>query len=123
MTARNKNGSGSGRVLLASASAVRRAGLEALIKSSRSLRLVGSISNPQAIAERAGDLRPDIILADLDQESSLALSAHFVVPVIVLIDDPDPGWAAQALRFGVKAILNRDLGHEEILYAIKAAAS
>ena len=123
MTANHKNGSGSVRVLLASPSAVRRAGLEALVKTSRSLRLVGSLSNPQAISERASDLRPDIILADLDHESSLRLSAHFVVPVIVLIDDPDPGWAAQALRFGVKAILNRDAGHEDILYAIQAAGS
>ena len=123
MTANSKNGSGSVRVLLASPSAVRRAGLEALIKSSRSLRLVGSLSNPQAISERARELRPDIILADLDHESSLPLSAHFVFPVVVLIDNPDPGWAAQALRFGVKAILNRDRGHQEIFHAIKAVGS
>ena len=123
MTANNKNGSGRVRVLLASASAVRRAGLEALLKSSRSLTLVGSLSNPLAISERARDLRPDIILADLDQESTLPLSAHFLVPVIVLIDNPDPGWAARALKYGVKAILNRERDHEEILYAIKAAGS
>jgi len=110
-------------VLLASSSAVRRAGLEALLKTGPSLRLAGSLGSLQAISERASELRPDIILADLDQESSLPLSAHFVVPVVALIDDPDPGWAAQALRLGVKAILNRDLGHEEILYAIKAAGS
>lgn len=110
-------------MLVASASAVRRAGLEALVKSTRSLRLVASLSKPQAISERASDLRPDIILADLDQESSLPLSSPFVIPVIVLIDNPDPGWAAEALRFGVKAILNRDRGHEEILCAIEAAGS
>jgi two-component system, NarL family, response regulator YdfI len=123
MTAGNKNGSGSVRVLIASASAVRRAGLEALVKSSRWLRLIGSMSNPQAIFERANDLRPDIILTDLDHRSSLRLPAPFVFPVIALIDDPDPGWAAQALRFGVKAILNRDCGNEEILHAIKAAGT
>jgi len=123
MTAGNKNGRGSVRVLLASASAVRRAGLEALVKSSGSLTLIGSMSNTQVIFERASDLRPDIILADLDHESSLRLPAHFIFPAIVLIDDPDPGWTAQALRFGVKAILDRDRGHEEILYAIKAASS
>ena len=123
MTANNKNGSGSLRVLLASASAVRRAGLEALVKSSPSLRLIGSLGNPQAISERASEFRPDVIVADLDRESSLRLSAHFPCPVIVLIDDPDPGWAAQALRLGVRAILNRDLGHQEILYAMKTAGS
>jgi DNA-binding NarL/FixJ family response regulator len=41
----------------------------------------------------------------------------------VLIDDADPGWAAQALRSGVKAILSRDSGGEEILPAIMAAYS
>ena len=40
---------------------------------------------------------------------------------MLLIDDPDSLWTAQALRSGVKAILSRDAGIEEILPAILAA--
>jgi NarL family two-component system response regulator YdfI len=110
-------------VLLASASAVRRAGLEALVKSAPSLKLVGSLSSPKVISQRAAELPADFALIDLEHESALPLSTNFFFPFVVLIDDPDPGWSAQALRLGAKAILNRDAGAEEILSAIKAANS
>jgi two-component system, NarL family, response regulator YdfI len=123
MTQIGKNGSGSVRVLLASASVVRRAGLEALVKSAAWLKLVGSLSSPKAISQRAVELASDVALVDLEHESALPLSIEFIFPLVVLIDDPDPGWSAQALRLGAKAILNRDIGAEAILSTIKAAHS
>jgi DNA-binding NarL/FixJ family response regulator len=42
-------------------------------------------------------------------------------PVVALIDEPSADWTAHALRSGVKAILPRDSGMEEILAAIQAA--
>lgn len=121
MTEASKNGSGKLQVLLASASAVRRRGLESLVKSVPSFKLVGSLSSTQAISPRATELRPDVAMVDVDRESSLALSTRFLFPVVILIDDPDPNWMAQALRLGAKAILNRDAGPEEIVSAVKAA--
>src|SRR5579864_8041262 len=105
MRATSKNGSGSVRVLLASASAVRLAGLEALVKSAPSLRLVGTLQNPQAIFARAPESKADVVLVDLERESSLALTTKISSPVVLLIDNPDPNWTAHALGFGVRAIL------------------
>jgi two-component system, NarL family, response regulator YdfI len=114
-----KNGSGAIRVLLASASAVRRAGLEAIIKESSSFKLVGALQGPQAIAQRAADLQPDVVVADLEQESPLITQTD--LPVVALIDNPSAAWTVQALRSGVKSILPREAGTDEIIPAIQAA--
>src|SRR6266566_1390385 len=113
-----KNGSGAIRVLLASASAVRRAGLELILKQSSSFKLVGAVHSTQMIGQRAAELQPDVILADFDRESPVI--AHNGLPVVALIDNPTAAWAAQALRSGVKSIL-REAGSEEIVAAIHAA--
>src|SRR5439155_1568599 len=114
-----KNGSGAIRVLLASASAVRRAGLELILKQSSSFKLVGAVHSTQMIGQRAAELQPDVILADFDRESPVI--AHNGLPVVALIDNPTAAWAAQALRSGVKSILPREAGSEEIVAAIHAA--
>ncbi len=114
-----KNGSGAIRVLLASASAVRRAGLELILKQSSSFKLVGAVHSTQMIGQRAAELQPDVILADFDRESPVI--AHNGLPVVALKDNPTAAWAAQALRSGVKSILPREAGSEEIVAAIHAA--
>src|SRR5256886_13602464 len=91
-----KNGSGAIRVLLASASAVRRAGLELILKQSSSFKLVGAVHSTQMIGQRAAELQPDVVLADFDRESPVI--AHNGLPVVALIDNPTAAWAAQALR-------------------------
>lgn len=111
------------RVLLASASGVRRAGLETFVKSTPSLRLAGSLQSVQRIAHAPTGSHPDVALIDLDRESSLALSVVFPFPLVVLINNPDPSWTAQALRSGVKAMLSREADAKEILAAITAAHS
>lgn len=110
-------------VLLASASPVRRAGLEALLKSAPALKLVGSLQGTQNVTLRGAELKPGVILVDLDRESSLHLNGSPNIPMVALIDQPGVGWAAQALRSGVKAILPREAGIAEILPAILAAHS
>jgi DNA-binding NarL/FixJ family response regulator len=51
------------------------------------------------------------------------LPARVSSTTVILIDDPDPGWTAQALRAGVGAILERDASPAQIVGAIKAAQS
>jgi NarL family two-component system response regulator YdfI len=113
------NGGGVIRVLLAAASTVRRAGLEALLKQAPSVKLAGSLHGPPALAQYAAQLQPDVVLLDLESETSGGESA--ALPVVALIDEPSADWTAQALRSGVKAILPRDSGMDEILSAIQAA--
>ena len=114
-------------MLLAAASAVRRAGLEALIKNAPLLKLAGSLQATLALAQYASQLQPDVILLDLENsdrhlESQPTLPRiPSIVPVVALIDEPSADWAAHALRSGVKAIIPRDSGMDEILAAITAA--
>jgi DNA-binding NarL/FixJ family response regulator len=115
------NGGGHVGVVVASASAVRRAGLEAMVKSAPSLELIGSLQGTQTAAVRALELRADVVLADLEKPSSLPIPGPLAVAAVVLVDNPEPGWTAQALRSGVKAILPRDAGAEDMIPAVIAA--
>jgi NarL family two-component system response regulator YdfI len=114
-----RNGGAVIRVLLVAASAVRRAGLEALLKTVPSVKLVGSLHNSQAVEQYAAQLQPDVLLLDLDAETPTRLSTSLAV--VALIDEPSADWVASALRSGVKAILPRDSSIDEILAAIQAA--
>ena len=105
------------RVLLVSFSAVRRAGLESLISKAAGLKLVASLHDLRMISLRAEELQPDVIVVD-DQFQILAGLAW---PVVSLVDDVSPEWAASALRAGVKAILARDSGADEVASAVRAA--
>jgi len=106
-------------VLLAAASTVRRAGLEALVQKAPLLQLVGSLHNVLAVAQYAAQLQPDVVLLDLENETPARESTAF--PLVALIDEPSADWTGHALRSGVKAILPRDSSMEEILAAIQAA--
>jgi DNA-binding NarL/FixJ family response regulator len=113
-----RNGSGAIRVLLASASGVRRAGLEVILKQPSSVKLVGTVQST-LIGQRAVELQADVVLADFERETPVI--AHHGLPVVALVDNPTAAWTAQALRSGVKSILPREAGCEEIVAAIHAA--
>jgi len=123
----DKNGGGAIRVLVASASAVRRTGLETIIKTTPPLKLVSSAHGISALSAQAREFQPDIILADLERADpnfialvSSIWQAHAAPIFVLLIDAPDSGWTSRALRAGVKAILPRDALSEEIFSAIQA---
>ena len=116
----SKRNGGSGiRVLLAAASGVRRAGLETLIRNTAALTLVGSLQSTRSLAQHLRDLDPDVIL--IDAEPVQSLDPAISTPIVVLIDEPDATWTAQALRSGVKAILPRDADMEDVVAALRAA--
>jgi NarL family two-component system response regulator YdfI len=117
-----RNGGGAIRTLLVAASAVRRAGLEALIEASPGLKLVGSLQSADSLRQHVRDLQPDVVVVDLDQGNRSAVLDPGIggMPLVILVDDPDPVWGAQALRSGVRAILPRDVDSDEILSAIQA---
>ena len=113
-----KNGAGVIRVLLASTSAVRRAGLEALLGRSPEVKLVGSVQGLKTIEQRARDAEADVVVIDLDTDAELPQVT--TAPAVVLTDDAPVGWSAAAVRAGARAILARDPGAEEISAAIHA---
>ena len=123
MMSARKNGSGGIRVAVASASALRRAGLEGLIKSTPALKLVASLREVPKLAEQIDGFQTQVLVADLDGNSSFPTSWSLALPVVALADKPNPGWTAQALRSGIKAILPRDADADAIRAAILAAHS
>ena len=112
------------RVLVAAASGVIRAGLESLVRASPSLELAGSepdLSNLAAAVERD---RPDVLLADLeDQPDEPAPELLAPVAMVLLAAGPGAPWIAEALRAGVRSVLPRDVAVGEITAAIEAAAA
>jgi DNA-binding NarL/FixJ family response regulator len=119
------NGSGAIRVLVSAASAVRRSGLEALVRSAPGLKLVGSAAGLGTLRSSVSGLQPDIVLVDLSAPDPELLSATSLLEahaaVVALIDEPEASWVARALRARVRAILPRDSSEEEIHSAVYAA--
>jgi two-component system, NarL family, response regulator YdfI len=126
--ARNDGGSGLIRVLVAATSAVRRGGLEAIVRENSSFRLAGSAPGLVGLAERVREMQPDVILVDLAQPdaqfpSIVASLEHGDTAVVALVDEPDASWTSRALRAGVRALLARESGPAEIHSAIRTANS
>jgi DNA-binding NarL/FixJ family response regulator len=132
------------RVLVVAASAVARAGLEALVKGSESLELAGSTgaSGIASLAEEIRDSRPDVVLMELephDEEHLEALAAlggrgaddgagHALEDsgepaIVVLVSDVEGRWVAETLRAGARGVLPRHASAGEIVAAVEAAAS
>ena len=116
------------RVLVAATSAVRRGGLEAIVREDSTFRLVGSASGMVGLVERVREVQPDVILVDLAQPdaqfpSIVASLEQADSAVVALIDEPDASWTARALRAGVRALLARESGPAEIHSAIRTASS
>jgi len=124
----NKNGGGAIRVVVAATSAVRRGGLEAMVRADSSFQLSGSALSLLGLDARAREIQPDVVVADLAHPdpqfaSTVALLEEASIAVVALIDEPDPGWASRALRAGLHAILPRESSASEILSAIRVASS
>jgi DNA-binding NarL/FixJ family response regulator len=123
-----ERGGGVIRVLVAATSAVRRGGLEAIVREDSTFRLVGSASGMVGLVERVREVQPDVILVDLAQPdaqfpSIVASLEQADSAVVALIDEPDASWTARALRAGVRALLARESGPAEIHSAIRTASS
>ena len=119
------------RTLVAAASPVVRAGLEALLTRSASVAVVG-VSAAVALADDIETHEPQVVLFAVDARegppaivSRLALSPDAVsrTPALVLMADaPNATWAADALRAGARGVLPSDATLGEIIAALEAAA-
>jgi NarL family two-component system response regulator YdfI len=110
------------RIVIAAASAVVRAGLEALLSATPGWEVAGSFAD----ASHVESLRPDVLVAALPVGGLPAVSnsATNAAPAIVLLtSEGQPEWTADALRSGVRALLPRDAPAAAILAAVEAAAN
>jgi two-component system, NarL family, response regulator YdfI len=111
------------RVLIAAHSAVVRAGLEAIVRSSPELELAGA-SDPENLEPAVEREQPDVVLVDLelpgDPDPPTAPSG---AATVFLSDHPPGAWTAEAFRAGARAVLPRAAAAPEILAAIEAPQS
>lgn len=119
------------RVLVAAASPVVRAGLEALLAGSASLVVLPGSGSPASLPDEVEAAEPDVVLLEVPPGGELPplplVSSPDALPrapaVVALADGPGAGWTAAALRAGVRAVLPRSAGPAEIVAAVEAAAA
>jgi NarL family two-component system response regulator YdfI len=113
-------------VLVAAASAVVRAGLEALVNAAGNLTVVGQANGWSDLAARAAGLQPEVVLLEANSRADDVGSqiAAFVAggggPALVLLTD-DAG--LNHLKAGARAVLPPSAGAAEIVAAIEAVAA
>lgn len=121
------------RVLVAAASAVTRAGLEAILIREPGFTVVGGAN--ASLADDVLEHEPDVVVVESggDGDDPVALARLISSDVddgsrpapalVFLTDDRDPGVLSDALRAGARGVLPRDAGASEILAAVSAAAA
>lgn len=111
------------RVLIAASSGLVRAGLNALLSTSPNLAVTAMTAD---WTQFAGE-DPDVIVLDWDRVGedfpSELLEIAPSSAMVLLADDPQPAWIAEALRAGIRALLPRDASVNQVIAAIEAAAA
>jgi NarL family two-component system response regulator YdfI len=122
------------RVLVAAASAVSRAGLEAILAREPSLAVVGSATTNTSLAEEIAEHEPDVVLVEFAGDDDALAMLHVVSgdsddgvssspSLVVLADEAEVAVLAPALGAGVRGLLSRDARPTEIVAAVSAAAA
>jgi DNA-binding NarL/FixJ family response regulator len=118
------------RVLVVDDHAVVRGGLEQLIATATDMELVATAVNGAEAVARAGDSAPDVILMDLSMPVLDGIAAtHQIMAfdpearVIVLTSFSDDRRILDALAAGATGYLLKHAGPDELLGAIRAAAT
>jgi len=121
------------RVLVASASAVGRKGLESLVSASESLEVVGTSIGPGALARDTDDFHPDVVvlqtalpyervaaeLAEIDDRAEGGKRPAFVI----LAEGPQAVDLGRVFNAGIAAVLPPEATATEIIAAIEGAAA
>ncbi len=117
------------RVFIVAASTLVRAGLQNVLADSR-FDIAGSAANLESLSEQLADLETDVLLietsADGHEELLDALAVGDIMSdyaTIVLADQVSPGWTAEALRAGIRAVLPSDVSPGQLRAALEATAA
>jgi len=124
------------RVLVAGASAVTRAGLEAILAREPAFAVVGDARQASTLADDVAEHEPDVVLVELaddrngDAVAQLRLlavdadeSARASPALVVLTAAMESSQILELLNAGARAILSREAGAAEIIGAVSAAAA
>src|ERR1700730_7479746 len=114
-------GGGAIRVAVAATSAVRRAGLEGIIRSHSDFQLAGSFGAVASLVSFARNAELDVMVIDSDSIRDLLLEPTLDAAIVLLTDVNDARSISRLLRSGVRAILSRESDPDDVLSAIYAA--
>ena len=114
-------GGGAIRIAVAATSAVRRVGLESIIRSHAEFQLAGSFGAAASLASFARSTELDVIVIDSDSIRDVLLEPTSHAAIVLLTEISDARSISHLLRGDVRAILSRESVPEEVLSAIYAA--
>jgi len=117
------------RILIADDHAVVREGLRAVLGSEPDMEVVGEAATGKEVLERAAELRPDVILMDIQmpgingiEASRRILDASPKVGVVVLTMFEDDESVFSAMRAGARGYVLKGAHPSEILKVLRAVA-
>ena len=116
-----RSGGGAIRIAVVATFAVRRAGLESIIRSHAEFHLAGSFGTLASLVSFARSTELDVIVIDSDSIHDLLRELTSDAAIVLLAEVSDARSIARLLRSGVRAILSRESAADDVLSAISAA--
>ena len=116
-----RSGGGAVRIAVAATSAVRRSGLESIIRGQPELHLAGSFGGVARLLSFARSTEVDVMVIDADTIRDLLLAPRSDAAIVLLTEVSDARSVSRLLRSGVRAILSRESDPDHVLSAIYAA--
>jgi len=116
-----RNGGGAIKIAVMATSAVRRAGLESIVRSHGEFQLAGSFGAMPSLVLFARSTGVDVIVIDSDSIHDLLLEPTSDAAIVLLTEVRHARSISRLLRSGVRAILPRGSDPDDVLSAIYAA--
>ena len=116
-----RSSGGAIRVVVVASSAVRRTGLESIVRNHPEFHLAGSFGAVTSLVSFARSTEPDVIVIDSDSIRDLTLEPASDAAIVLLTEVSHARSISRLLRSGVRAILSRESDPDDVLSAIYAA--
>jgi DNA-binding NarL/FixJ family response regulator len=116
-----RSGGGAIQVAVVASSAVRRTGLESIVRSHAEFQLAGSFGRVASLKSFSRSTELDVIIIDSDPIYDLLLEPTSDAAIVLLAEISDARSISRLLRKGVRAILSKESDPDDVLSAIYAA--
>jgi two-component system, NarL family, response regulator YdfI len=117
----SKRGGGAIRVAVAATSAVRRVGLETIVRSHLDFQLAGSFGSVASLVSFARNAQLDVVVIDSDSIPDLLHEPISDAVIVLLTAVSEARSISRLLRNRTRAILSRESDSDDVISAIYAA--